>query len=149
DFCNFHVLIIDNGSTDGSFEEIQKIAAQTQTSRKIVLLKNSENLGYGKNLLRLFDECKTKYLVVDYDEDSVLEDGIKQLDLFIRKNIDENPLLVCPRAIIDGKLYRGKNSVSSIKFIEHRQASNYLSGVCYNTEEARKILPLIGGSMNH
>lgn len=120
------ILVIDNGSTDGTFDAIQ---AQCQSPR-LTLLKNDRNIGIVRNLTRLVRECQTEYLLLMSDEDELLTTHLGEL---LNLLSTERPLFVSPQAIIDGKMYRGVETTGPIAAQDFHLASFYVSGLVYHT----------------
>lgn len=139
------VLIIDNASTDGTFESLRELCNETP----IRLLRNDSNLGYKGNYLRLFEECETEYLVVTSDEDHIVCANLGMLVSFLQTN---RPLFVSPQfhhqELDDGrvKLVRGRNETRPIHPHEFMQASFNGSGLTYNVGEGRKA---VGDILSH
>jgi glycosyltransferase involved in cell wall biosynthesis len=69
------VLVIDDASGDGTHAELARLCAGTA----VRLLRNESNLGYAGNVLRLFEECRTPYLLVASDDDAVVTASLAPL----------------------------------------------------------------------
>lgn len=79
-FSNFEFLIIDDHSTDESFEILKKIK-----DKRIKLFKNKKNLGLTKSLNNLIDESKGNYIArIDADDFYYPTKLEKQLNFFIK-----------------------------------------------------------------
>jgi glycosyltransferase involved in cell wall biosynthesis len=127
------ILVIDNGSTDGTFEAIQ---SQCQSPR-LTLVKNESNIGIVRNLTRLFRECRTEYLLLMSDEDELLTPYLGELLELLRA---ENPLFVSPQAIIDGRIYRGVETTKPIDPKDFHLASFYISGLVYHVPSTCRFI---------
>ncbi len=83
---NFELLIIDDGSTDRSYQICMNISEQ---DNRVKVFKNPNNLGLTKSLNLLIKESNGKYLARqdsdDWSEDTRLE---KQLKFLNEENID-------------------------------------------------------------
>ena len=66
-------LILDNGSTDGTFDALCDIQKQYKFGKKIKIIRNKKNLGYTNNFIKLFKSSDTKYLLVTSDEDFIVK----------------------------------------------------------------------------
>jgi glycosyltransferase involved in cell wall biosynthesis len=80
---NFEVLIIDNASTDGTWEICQTLS---DADTRVRLLRNSENIGPLKNLLAGIKECKGQYIKVLFSDDLMAEDCLAEMVATIEKN---------------------------------------------------------------
>lgn len=79
------IVISDNCSTDNTFELINRINDQ-----RILYHKNSENLGYDKNVLKVYEIANSEYVWFMSDDDSIdpelyrkvvaeIEEGVKAI----------------------------------------------------------------------
>jgi len=76
DYSNYEIVVIDNGSTDGSIQYIQKFFP------KVKLLANGENLGYAKGLNRGLEyayERGAKYFLILNNDTKIDKNGLKAL----------------------------------------------------------------------
>lgn len=65
-FRDFEFIIVDDGSSDRSWEIIQEYAAQDE---RIIAVKNEENLGISGNRNKLLSLAKGKYIVWQDSDD--------------------------------------------------------------------------------
>ena len=85
DFSNeFEVIFIDNDSTDGTYDELQKL----NTNNLISIYKNDSNVGFGGNFIEVLKRSKGKYAIWVSDEDAIEVSRIKKLVEYLKK---ENP----------------------------------------------------------
>ena len=83
---NLEILIIDDGSTDDSFDIIQKYANEDE---RIKTYKNPRNIGLTKSLNFLIEQAKGEFIARQDDDDISKENRIeKQLDFLIKYNLD-------------------------------------------------------------
>ncbi len=127
------ILVIDNNSPDGTFEFLSK----RFTGENVRILKNKENLGFAGNTLQLIKECRTNYLLWNPDEDKPIIENLNFLLDFISK---ESPKLVCPQYFLDGKLYRGKRTIQTIKPKDTWDAAPHGPGLVYHVPSTKEIL---------
>ena len=129
------ILLANNGSTT----EYQITELQKNYEERFRYLKFEENLGYGLNIIRLIEQCETKYLLFMSDEDDLTESGFNNLSSLLTT---KNPTLVILRSTAQTKgnklksLYKiNQNSVKSV--------SSYISGIIVNVEILRVHMDLL------
>jgi glycosyltransferase involved in cell wall biosynthesis len=135
---DIEILVIDNGSDDGTLEGLRALDIPERLRPRVQFLENERNIGYARNFCRLFLECRTEFLLVVSDEDCLIEEGLDELIAYVSIAA---PDFVSPRALIDERLYRGRNQESPIKFGDHESASFYISGLCFRVSSASRFLP--------
>lgn len=81
-FDDFHFVIIDDGSRDGSTEYLKSI----KDSRVYLIVR--ENRGLGATLNQLFAESQTEYVVRMDSDDVCAPDRLKKIAAFIESNND-------------------------------------------------------------
>ena len=98
-----HVVIVDNCSTDGSFNKLKKIC-----DNKVSLIKNVSNKGYGSGI-----NLGSKYLISNYGVDNII---VSNTDIIVKDNNDisimlnylkDDVALVGPTVLENGNLNRG------------------------------------------
>lgn len=94
-YPKFEVIVIDNNSTDGSFEKIRK------KFPKVKLIKNNENLGFAKAVNQGIKLSKGEYVFIGNDDIVFEKNSLKILiDSFLKdKSI----------GIMGGKIFSKKN----------------------------------------
>ena len=101
--CIKHIVIVDNCSTDGSYDELSKIVDD-----KVILIKNVSNKGYGSGI-----NLGSKYLIDNFDVDFIIvsntdiivnsEGDVKRLVSFFSDDI----ALIGPKILENGSVNRG------------------------------------------
>jgi hypothetical protein len=126
------LLVIDNNSHDDTFNILC-----SKYQNKFTFIKNESNIGFSKNTIKLFNCCKTKYLMWLSDEDFIYKENIyKLLDL-----LEQNDYyFLCPQFYLDKKLYRGKNKSAELSYGDLRSASSHLSGLVFNVIHIQDVL---------
>ncbi len=95
--CKYEYCVIDNNSTDGTFEALQSC------SHQLLLLRNSSNLGYAKTLSNFINqllqrESSEEYLLL-VNQDAILGNGcVKALIDTIKKS--KKVLAVQPKILM-------------------------------------------------
>jgi glycosyltransferase involved in cell wall biosynthesis len=124
------VLIIDDASSDDTYGALVEVCEGSG----IRVLRNQTNLGYGGNLLRLFEEATAPYLLVSADDDVLLLDQLAPLlELLERRS----PALVSPQFLIGGELVRGQQLEGEIEPADCFAASAHAPGLVYRLSAAR------------
>jgi len=130
------VLIIDNASTDGTFERLKQICEGTT----IRVLRNPVNVGWKGNVLRLFEECNTEYLLVTSDEEPVISANLGELVRFLGAR---KPLFVSPQYYWreePERLHRGRFKSGPISPHDLYACCGHSIGLVYKTQESREVL---------
>jgi len=93
---NYEIIVVDNGSTDGSVEVIKK-------HEKIILIKNDKNLGFaaGNNSARKI--VKGKYILFLNSDILLTENTFKSVLDYFKKHKDTGAL-TCKLVMPSGKL---------------------------------------------
>jgi glycosyltransferase involved in cell wall biosynthesis len=133
DLCN--ILIIDNDSSDGSFDELATLGAQLE---KISLLRNETNIGGCANIISLFEECKTDYLIICSDEDYVIKENLK---LLINLLDEVKPSFISPQLYLPGRgIRRGKKIINKVEPREFQLAAGAMSGLVFRVDTCQKLI---------
>ncbi len=98
------IIIVDNNSTDNSYDELKKI-----NDDKIVVLKSNKNGGYGygnnigiKFAIKKYKKCN---IIISNPDIEVTDDTIKQMSKYLDNN--SNVAIVSPVIKEHGSLNRG------------------------------------------
>ena len=82
---DFELLICDDGSTDGTYEILQRKLSE---DKRIKLYKNSKNLGNLKTTNFLFKECKGRFIGIQDADDISINTRLKLLCSELEKDSD-------------------------------------------------------------
>jgi len=102
DELNFEVLLVDNGSIDGSIEEVEKLIEKT-VKPEIKLVKNNANLGFAKGNNAAKDFCIGRYILFLNSDTLMNPDTLKESI----KYLEDHPnvgALTCKTILPDGSL---------------------------------------------
>jgi glycosyltransferase involved in cell wall biosynthesis len=96
-YDNFELIIIDDGSTDHSFDVVQKLA---EADARIKVTRGEKNIGVGPRLNQITDMARGEYIVRMDADDMMLPNRIeKQMELLLAdRNLD---LIDCAAYIIN------------------------------------------------
>lgn len=135
------ILVIDDASPDETYAALAELCEGTP----VRVLGNESNLGYAGNLLRLFAECKTPYLLVASDDDVVVAESLAPLAQMLA---ERSPAFVSTQFWFGKRLYRGRHSPSGDDCIGPEQlfaASGHAPGLAYEVSECRELaVPVVG-----
>jgi glycosyltransferase involved in cell wall biosynthesis len=84
-YRDFEFVIVDNFSTDGTRDFLEKIAA---TDSRIKLVFNQQNLGHSGGLNRGIEECKGRWIARIDADDLALPERLERQLAFLRENPD-------------------------------------------------------------
>ena len=106
----FEIIVVDNNSADDSVSEISRLRKDYGEQSNFKLIKNKENVGFGKGANIGANGARGKYVLFLNSDTQVENDGFLQMIEFLEKN----PKI----AILGGKLYNldGSAQPSAGKF---------------------------------
>lgn len=110
-YQNIELLVIDDGSKDGTFEILKALKPECEKRFVRVVFETQENQGTRVTLNRLIDLAQGQYLYTIASDDMAKPQAIENLHLFLSQNPDY-VLAVGDNEIINGKserIYWGKN----------------------------------------
>lgn len=82
---NYEVIVVDNGSTDGSQTQISKFKDQNQ-NLKIKTIFNTKNIGFGPANNQAVKEAQGKYILFLNSDIIILDNAIEKLLSFYKQN---------------------------------------------------------------
>jgi glycosyltransferase involved in cell wall biosynthesis len=106
---NFSIVILDNASTDGSYEKIERSIAYFGLLDRTSLMLNSKNTGSAEGLKQLLESTKTDFLAVAHGDDILKNDYISSVKLAL----DRFPNVTALNVELDGFNVTGGVSKSS------------------------------------
>lgn len=110
-YQNIELLVIDDGSKDGTFEILQSLKPECEKRFVRVVFETQENQGTRVTLNKLIDLARGQYLYMIASDDMAKPQAIETLHLFLSQN-PNYVLAVGDNEIINGKserIYWGKN----------------------------------------
>lgn len=126
-------IVVDDGSTDGTSAAILPEAARCVTHEK--------NLGYAAAFIRLFEECRTEYLLITADDDCVDTRAFSELRQFLQS---EAPDFVSTQwTTRNGALLRGRDRTDAVSLSEFSSAANHAPGLVYRVDACRSALDIL------
>lgn len=86
-YTNMEILFLDDASGDGTFQKAESYREKLEEKYdRVEFVENSQNHGLVKNLNRLVQMCKGKYVKFLAADDFMLLDGIEKMVEFMEKN---------------------------------------------------------------
>jgi len=129
---DIEVIVLDNGSTDGTFNELKKI-----TDPRLKLASNSENRGALFNMVNVFGYASGEYVVYSTDQDRTNVDRLDEFKAFLRSH----PSVSCgfcefsvPGSGRHRFFARGLDAVSSIAY-----TCRHPTGYFFRNEHLRMV----------
>lgn len=107
-YQNFEVIFVDNGSTDGSIEEIKKLGLTENQLKKIHVLKNKKNLGFAEGNNVGYKIAKGE-LILFLNNDTYIDKNFLS-KLVERLLADDSIAAVQPKIL----MYPGTNKIDSV-----------------------------------
>lgn len=100
-YTDFEVVVVDNCSTDKSWETIQAIAA---VDRRVRAYRNVYNIGFGPNLDRAVSYAQNEFIVVFSSDDLMKPTALEEYAKVIRKlGPSAEQVIICSEIdVIDG-----------------------------------------------
>ena len=134
-FSKIDLVIIDDGSSDGTYRALQEIKYPEDAN---VSLTYQENKGFVYTAVSFFSKCKTEYLMLA-DDDMLITGRISDLIEFI-ENV--KPDFVSPVWLSsDGRgIARGRKSREKINIQDFHLATDHGPGLIYRVESVQTVL---------
>ncbi len=64
DYDHFRLLVIDDGSTDATFETVQKFILENQQQNRAIVIQNEQPIGVTASLERALEQCDDAELII-------------------------------------------------------------------------------------
>lgn len=81
------LVIVDDMSTDNTWELLEKYKRNNKTKTKIILKKNKENLGYNKNFIKCSNMCLGDIIIFSDQDDIWSTEKIEKFEnIFLTRN---------------------------------------------------------------
>lgn len=133
DYPSMEIIVVDNGSTDGSKKEIQKSKSKYQNNNlKFKIILNKKNLGFAKANNQGFKKAKGEYVLILNNDTKVTPDFLTKLVQVIKS--DEKIGVVQPKIIFSdsGRLQAGGAFLTKTGFLHHLGFGKNPNDVKYN-----------------
>lgn len=128
------VLVIDDGSADGTAE---KLSEDPAIGSRVRVLKNEVNVGYPRTFARVFAECRTEYVMLMADDDLVIAENLAPMLEYLDR---ERPTFVSPQFLRASKVYRGRSTTGPIATSEFLACSTHAPGLIYRVDDCTEAL---------
>jgi len=132
---HIELLIIDDGRKKTVLDFLNSFMPNSRG--ELTVLENSGNVGYALTFFRMFEECKTKYLLMMADDDFIDPSGIRELLNCLHA---ESPDFLSPQFHRMGILERGIAESRRITPSEFRASSNHAPGLVYRVSSCVPFL---------
>ncbi len=132
DLCEI-IVVEDSGTplTDGLADIINNFRCEVHENKQ----------SFAESFCQLFELCKTKYLMICYDDDLLIIDGIKTISEYL---VTCNHSLICPQFIDqDGSTFRGQDKIKPIPVDDIENATSHLPGIVFNVKDCLPHIQVI------
>ncbi len=130
---SYELLVVDNGSTDGTVETIEK------SHKYVKLVKNHSNLGFAKAANQGFQQCQGKYILLFNQDTRVVATAIADLAAKMAQDIKIG--VIGPKFIgFDGRL-----QPSCRTFPRYRDIFYELTGLSLHISSFENLFPVENG----
>ena len=89
------IIVVDNGSTDGSRELVESGKWKVESEAKSILIENKKNVGYGKANNQGINAAKGEIILLLNSDIKVINNAIEQMYQFVKEH---------PKSFAGGKL---------------------------------------------
>lgn len=139
-----NLIIINDGSTDGTDEELCDLVFPENSTVHIV---NQKNKGLARTFVDFFSLCRTDYMFFLADDDMIIKEGIQSLICFIS---EFEPDFVSTQWLdSDGiKPFRNGGVRKNVSFKEIRWAADHAPGLAYRISAYEKVMPIFKERLN-
>lgn len=129
-YDNIEIVIVDNKSTDGSWELINKYAC---SDKRIRVFQNEDNIGPVRNWKRCFDESKGDFIKILWSDDWMSNSFIKDaVDIFD----NETAFVLSNYAIV-----KGSEITFETTFKKEYESTDYIFRLLTNNSEKFPLSP--------
>lgn len=139
DKYDVNYLVIDNASTDGTYDELKKVFSVSDIDN-IKIKKNPSNLGYLGNIIEILRNCETEYVLFSSDEDAFNLEEIPGLLVFLKS---KKPMFVSCAVGRNGRLRRGSRTIKKVGAHNVFKCTPYVSGLAFRCDELTEIIEYI------
>lgn len=105
----YEVIVVDNGSTDGSVTALKKLQKSRHPKLQVRLIENQENLGFAKANNQGIKKAEGKYVLLLNSDAQIKKGAIKKLVKFVEKKKDAGgvgPKFLNPDGSKQGSVFR-------------------------------------------
>lgn len=145
-YQSIELLVIDDGSTDGTFAKLRKLKPECEKRFVRVVFETHENQGICKTLNTLLDKAEGKYVYLIASDDVAKPQAIETLHAFLSENPDY-VLAVGDNELIDGDSKRiGWNNVRQSRPFEKSVCRTFGQALRCNRQEFGIYTELLKGN---
>jgi glycosyltransferase involved in cell wall biosynthesis len=128
-FTNFELVIVDNKSTDGTWEYLKSIS-----DRRVRIFQNEKNIGMLPNFKRCIQEARGKWFKFLMSDDYLLADSLEYLkDIILRDGEDATYLA-------NGFFKEGEDATSTAKGLFNQELSHIKENYQIISHDTKKAL---------
>lgn len=127
-YPHFEIVIVDNASTDSSWEVIQRYAAK---DARIRIYKNNYNVGFAPNLDKAASKAQNDFVLLLSSDDLLEEHALEKVAAVIQHNpaLAKNCLIGVGNYIVDEHSIKQKHDLNPFPYCSNSLSKNTVEGV--------------------
>jgi dolichol-phosphate mannosyltransferase len=140
--CQKEIVVVDDGSTDGTIQRINKIGSDLKRVKGLTLIRHKTNLGKGAAIQTGIKHATGDYILI---QDADLEYNPSEIPLLLSPILQPTTYNLQPIAVYGSRFSRGKPEIPLLYFLGNRFLT-FLTNLLYGTrltdmETGYKLLP--------
>lgn len=131
------VIVINDSGRECDIDAYRRVVEESDCPEKIRLIENPRNLGYPRALSKIFEECRSDYVIIGADDDIFKLHNLEVLVDFLR---DKAPDICSTQFLRNGKVHRGETKTRKADLTEFSKLNGHAPGVVYRVAAVQPII---------
>ncbi len=141
DKYDFKCLVIDDGSSDGTFEYISSLGLNA----KFFTIVTRENLGYSRTFLEMLRRAETDWVLVTADDDDIILDNLSYLHPQMERS--DVSVIVTNYRSKDGNFTRGNRGEGLMQAMDLNHTA-HAPGIAYRPSQLVSAITALESALN-